>query len=331
MLRRWHGGTRISARTHFCTNPFFAAWSYSKTMTWPFESNERGWGRPPNDPGIELNMSALLLDTHEVQVRVDRVTVHAGGIMLHLSGHGKGTWPGREAARGRKERIDVSVTFADGRSARLNDSAGLKSGLGPMVTWVGGTWMGRSPEDDEEFDQVLWIWPLPPPGPMTLAVSWPDMGLTDSNVTIDGEDARRLSVPLLNALEVESLNDAEPSDPVSLDDELVVPDVVGMEVHAARSLARDIGLFLEYSDADGPPLASGVIIRQHPVAGEFVRRFTPVKAWVRNAMDDPGFGTRPDEPGGDGRPPGGVREPRRPLPGSDDSNNELLERELPDH
>jgi hypothetical protein len=112
---------------------------------------------------------------------------------------------------------------------------------------------------------------------------------------------------------------------------LVVPDVVGIEVHAARSLARDIGLFLEYSDADGPPLASGVIIRQHPVAGELVRRFTPVKAWVRNAMDDPGFGTRPDEPGGDGRPPGGVREPRRPLPGSDESNNELLERELPDH
>ena len=134
--------------------------------------------------------------------------------------------------------------------------------------------MGKSPGADEEFDQILWIWPLPPPGLMTLVVSWPDIGMTDAKVTVDGQDAQRLGVPPLAALKVEPLNDAEPGDPVALAGELVVPEVVGMEVHAGRSRARDIGLFLEYSDADGPPLASGVIIRQHPVAGELVRKFT---------------------------------------------------------
>ncbi|HEY3998779.1 MAG TPA: hypothetical protein VGO93_07935, partial [Candidatus Xenobia bacterium] len=83
--------------------------SYSETMTGPHESNEKLWGTPPGDPGVDMNMSVLLLETQDFQVRVDRVTVHAGGITLPISGHGKGTWPGQEAEKGRKEGIDVSV------------------------------------------------------------------------------------------------------------------------------------------------------------------------------------------------------------------------------
>ena len=124
-------------------------------MEQPRRPNTQSWGTTPEGPGIDLNVSFLLQENSSHLVRIDRVRVHADGITLHLSGHGIGTWPGRNAMRQRKEQIlDVSVTFADGRSSLLNDSAGLKSGLGPMVTWAGGTWRGRGPANDEDFDQM---------------------------------------------------------------------------------------------------------------------------------------------------------------------------------
>lgn len=61
-----------------------------------------------------------------------------------------------------------------------------------------------------------------------------------------------------------------------------VPDIVGTEVHAARRLVVAVDLFLERPDADGRPLASGVIVRQEPSPGTVVERFTPIKAWVRD-------------------------------------------------
>ena len=143
---------------------------------------------------------------------------------------------------------------------------------------------------------MLWIWPLPPKGPMVLCLSWSEFGLTDFKLTINGDDAVRLGSSLLDALS-EVPDDAHLDNPQAIDDDQVVPDVIGMEVHASRSLLKEIGLFLEYSDADGPPLASGVIIRQYPAAGEPVQRFSPIKAWVKDAMDDPGIRTDPDEPG----------------------------------
>lgn len=110
-----------------------------------------------------------------------------------------------------------------------------------------------------------------------------------------------------------------------------VPEVVGMEVQVARRLVNASDLFLEHPDADGRPLASGVIVRQVPLPGTVVQRFTPIKAWVRDAMPEPDFFRDPRGWDDDDGPSGGVREPRRPRPGSGDVSNEQLEEDVSDY
>ena len=75
-----------------------------------------------------------------------------------------------------------------------------------------------------------------------------------------------------------------------------VPDIVGTEVHAARRLVVAVDLFLEHPDADGRPLASGVVIRQEPppnvvtlACGSPLRR-TPLTLGAMVDLEWPGDG-----------------------------------------
>lgn len=88
-----------------------------------------------------------------------------------------------------------------------------------------------------------------------------------------------------------------------------MPDVVGMTVLAGQTAARHADLVLAASDADGPPLGAVLwpheseylIASQAPAAGTLVRRYDSV-AITYVPVDGPGTS--------------GVREPRRPAPGS---------------
>jgi hypothetical protein len=90
-------------------------------------------------------------------------------------------------------------------------------------------------------------------------------------------------------------------------DVVTVPDIVGMTVDEGRRLASAAGVVLANPDPDGPPLGAltwpGVwtITHQSPVAGSRLYRWDSVAVRYRAETD-----------GG----PAGVREPRRPQPGS---------------
>ena len=86
-------------------------------------------------------------------------------------------------------------------------------------------------------------------------------------------------------------------------DDVLVPDVVGLVVDDARSIAGAAGVVLAQPDPDGPPLAAltwrlpVTVASQDPPPGTPVRRYASVVVtWS------------PDE--------AGVREPRRPVPPS---------------
>lgn len=72
------------------------------------------------------------------------------------------------------------VGFADGRKAvvgRPVDGPGSRPDI--MLSNNGG---GGS---DRRWTGRMWLWPLPPPGPLTFAFAWPDQGIDEATVDID--------------------------------------------------------------------------------------------------------------------------------------------------
>src|SRR5262249_41204420 len=53
--------------------------------------------------------------------------------------------------------------------------------------------------DDQRYDQQFWVWPLPPPGPLTFVCEWPAFGIPETREEIDAQlvlDAATRSIEL---------------------------------------------------------------------------------------------------------------------------------------
>jgi hypothetical protein len=81
------------------------------------------------------------------------------------------------------EDFRLGVAYADGgKWTGFRFPAGpLEAPPAPNVMFNGGGGGGN------HFSQRLWLWPLPPAGPVTFAVSWPSMGVAERTIDIDGE------------------------------------------------------------------------------------------------------------------------------------------------
>jgi hypothetical protein len=100
------------------------------------------------------------------------------------------------------ELLRFGVQYSDGRK---------KATFGE---WLGGgissTMLAFSGEDDApdpstqiviesgggrggalDADQKYWIWPLPPPGPVTFACEWPELEIPETQVAMEGEVIRK--------------------------------------------------------------------------------------------------------------------------------------------
>ncbi len=76
----------------------------------------------------------------------------------------------------------IGVGFADGRKTALHQplpSPGLEPDR-PVLTEFGGGGSGVQEQ------MVLWLWPLPPEGPLTVATAWPRGGIEETIITVDG-------------------------------------------------------------------------------------------------------------------------------------------------
>lgn len=83
------------------------------------------------------------------------------------------------------ELLRFGVRYADGRVAINTDARPLPSPEvepGHPILWTvqaaGGGPMRR-------LDLTYWIWPLPPPGPLTFVCEWPIYGIPETQVAID--------------------------------------------------------------------------------------------------------------------------------------------------
>jgi hypothetical protein len=80
--------------------------------------------------------------------------------------------------------MQLGVAFPDG-SKWQGMSAGRRTSLetlppAPNVTPMGG----RGNGSDSQLD--LWLWPLPPAGPITFALCWPARGIAETTAQVDG-------------------------------------------------------------------------------------------------------------------------------------------------
>jgi hypothetical protein len=113
------------------------------------------------------------------------------------------------------------VAYADGRRWQSGMPNAMSYDPGPndlVVQWRGG---GGGSND---FRMNLWLWPLPPDGPVTFAFEWTMAGIPETLATVDG------SVFRAAATTAEHL--WEPLDPVE-----------EAEIHARRFAARRGGSF----------------------------------------------------------------------------------------
>jgi hypothetical protein len=71
------------------------------------------------------------------------------------------------------------VGFADGRKATLGHPVGHRRDRPAIVLAHGGG--GGS---DRRWSGRMWLWPLPPPGPLTLAFAWPALGIPERTIDL---------------------------------------------------------------------------------------------------------------------------------------------------
>jgi hypothetical protein len=79
------------------------------------------------------------------------------------------------------EFIRFGLEFSDGRATtNLSSRPATESG-GPVMMGIGGGGGGQ------RYDMTYWVWPLPPPGPLTFVCQWPVHCVGESRVVIDAQ------------------------------------------------------------------------------------------------------------------------------------------------
>ena len=79
----------------------------------------------------------------------------------------------------------IGVSFSDGRKAATSATGVPPTGGAedrPCMRGRGGT------GHPGEWRRGYWLWPLPPPGPLTWHAIWPDLGIVESHVQVDASE-----------------------------------------------------------------------------------------------------------------------------------------------
>jgi hypothetical protein len=142
------------------------------------------WAGAPSGvlPG-GVPLEVLLVDTDLVALALTRFAAYPSGFEVQLitvtsgdddldvhPGFGFGRM-GRAGARGSDPNDDLrfGVQYADGsKSTEVGPGWGApgRKPKGPVISQHGGS------GGEDEYQQNLWVWPLPPAGPLTFAVEW---------------------------------------------------------------------------------------------------------------------------------------------------------------
>lgn len=165
---------------------------------------ESPWeGAPKAEIPVVLPVSALLVSNDQVALVLSGVRVFSDGVEFSIE------VKVRRAALSEDdwdELLERARGFSHRRTRRSTSRLRVGVLLADASKLVSGDW-GRSPEDGGPKAQLVqsggsgsgsdrfwvsswdfWLWPLPSEGPLTVVVDWPQLGLAEGTVVVDGGD-----------------------------------------------------------------------------------------------------------------------------------------------
>ncbi len=152
------------------------------------------WLMPPPMIGGHVTGPVVIGRSGGLVVAVRQVLAFPAGLEVEVEAHACGSAGGETASAmadlAGHPPLRFRVQFSDGREAAQDDEAGLRSGRGPMLTVSGSQTSSGGPDDRQDIRLTLWIWPLPPPGPVTVTCSWPGRGMDNARVVLDGNQVQ---------------------------------------------------------------------------------------------------------------------------------------------
>jgi hypothetical protein len=153
------------------------------------------WHTPPeNELGVSVPVRLLLARTDEFALGLADVVAYSTGFSLRLALrlHPKSELELRVlmpqlhgfGPRSGDDQLRFGVEFSDGRRATNLGARRPPHEQEPAISLVtagGGGGGGKS------FNVGYWVYPLPSPGPVTVAVEWPSQRVRETQHALDGD------------------------------------------------------------------------------------------------------------------------------------------------
>lgn len=176
-------------------------------------SQPRWWQAPEDELPVVLPVSEPLAVTDHVALALVAMAVHSEGIQfrvekrLRRNGLPRAEWDELCAVfmehmsyRGVVDaagRLRFGVVLADGEKV-VTDASPFGRGNDPMAEPEGHTLSRREQGGGGggstfSSSDHLWLWPLPPAGPIELVLQWPALGIDETRVTLDAGSVAELA------------------------------------------------------------------------------------------------------------------------------------------
>jgi len=158
----------------------------------PIRQPRPAWARPDAVIPGSVPGEFILVRTEEAAIGVGSVRAYPNGfeftvhIRLRREDESGGLIPdpfgqhryGREVPT---EGLRLGIMYADGRRAATTGPGLPQADPGRIVLQQDG-----GGGDNLSYDQDFWVHPLPPPGSVTLVVSWLEHGIAEVRAELDG-------------------------------------------------------------------------------------------------------------------------------------------------
>lgn len=146
---------------------------------------------PDNELGVAVPIRLLLAKTDTLALAVTEVVAHSTGFAFRLVSklhHAKDIDPHQMMMQfrggpreGDEDRLRFGVEFSDGRKATNLGPRRPPGEPPPINLGMGGGGGGSG----QGWSYAQWVYPLPPEGPITIAIAWPHFDIPEKTVQFD--------------------------------------------------------------------------------------------------------------------------------------------------